>query len=184
MSQTILVLYAHPDPPASRVNQAMAEVAGEVSSVTVRDLYALYPDFFIDVAAEQALLAAADVVVLHHPLQWYGSPPLLKEWIDRVLERGWAYGHGGTALQGKRVLSAVSTGGKREAYQRDGFHRSTVSDFLRPFERTVTLCGMVYLEPFVFYGAYQATAAAVRDHAEAFRNLLIDLRDRPAARVA
>ncbi len=184
MSRAILVLYAHPDPPASRVNQAMAEAAGDVAGVTVRDLYARYPDFFIDVPAEQELLTAADIIVFHHPLQWYGSPPLLKEWIDRVLTRGWAYGRGATVLRGKSVLSAVSTGGEREAYQRDGFHGYTVAEFLRPFERTATLCGMRYLDPFVFYGAYQTNAAQVRDHADAYRRHLTQLRDDAPPEVA
>jgi len=142
VSAAVLVLYAHPRPELSRVNQAMAEAVRELDRVTVRDLYALYPDYEIDVGAEQKLLSEADLLVLHHPLQWYSGPPILKEWIDRVLERGWAYGHGGTALRGKRVLSAVSTGGKLEAYQREGFHGYTVSDFLRPYVRTATLCGI------------------------------------------
>ena len=67
----------------------------------VRDLYALYPDYLIDVAAEQAALAAARLVVWQHPIHWYGMPPLMKLWLDEVLAFGWAYGPGGTALRGK-----------------------------------------------------------------------------------
>ena len=121
-------------------------------------------------------MAAADLIVFHHPLQWYAGPPLLKEWIDCVLQRGWAYGHGGTALRGKRVLSAVSTGGKVEAYQHDGYHHYTVPDFLRPYERTATLCGMTYLPPFIFYGSYAATERDIFCHAEAYRQHLLSLR--------
>jgi glutathione-regulated potassium-efflux system ancillary protein KefG len=171
----ILVLYAHPRPELSRVNQAMAEAVRDLDGVASRDLYGLYPDLHVDVAAEQKVLTEADVIVLHHPLQWYSGPPILKEWIDTVLVRGWAYGKGGTALRGKRMLSAVSTGGKREAYQRDGFHGYTVADFLRPYERTATLCGMQFLDPFVFYGSYAATEAQVHDHAQAYRQLLLTL---------
>ena len=169
MGASILVLYAHPRPELSRVNQAMAEAVRDLAEVTVRDLYGLYPDYVIDVAAEQQALLKADILVWHHPLQWYSGPPILKEWIDCVLVRGWAYGHGGTALRGKRVLSAISTGGKLEAYQHDGFHGHTVADFMRPYERTATLCGMTFLEPFVFYGSYAATEAQVHEHAQAYR---------------
>lgn len=153
----------------SRVNQAMAEAVRDLPGVEVRDLYALYPDYHIDVQAEQKPLAAAGLLVWHHPLQWYAGPPLLKEWIDEVLQQGWAYGPGGTALRGKRVLSAVSTGGKEAAYQHEGFHKYTVSDFLRPYERTATLCGMKFLEPFVFHGSYTATETQIHAHAEAYR---------------
>ncbi len=178
MSASVLVLYAHPRPETSRVNQAMAEAVRDLGNVEVRDLYALYPDFDVDVAAEQKVLAAADLLVFHHPLQWYAGPPLLKEWIDRVLERGWAYGDGGTALRGKRVLSAVSTGGKEAAYQHDGFHHYTVPDFLRPYERTATLCGMKFLEPFVFHGSYTASESEIHAHAESYRTHLAALQER------
>ncbi len=61
------------------------------------------PDFNIDINAEQRALERADLVVLQHPMQWYSFPPLLKLWIDKVLEHGWAYGHDGNALVGKRL---------------------------------------------------------------------------------
>lgn len=161
------------------MNQAMAEAVRDLDAVAVRDLYSLYPDFHIDVPAEQTALRSAEVVVFHHPLQWYSGPPILKEWIDSVLLHGWAYGHGGTALRSKRVLSAISVGGKSEAYQREGFHHYTVPDFLRPYERTATLCGMTYLPPFVFYGSYSATEMDIHRHAQEYRQHLLALASAP-----
>jgi glutathione-regulated potassium-efflux system ancillary protein KefF len=78
--------------------------------VEIRSLYHLYPDFNIDIAAEQEALSRAELVVWQHPMQWYSVPPLLKLWIDKVLAHGWAYGHGARALQGKSLLWAVTTG--------------------------------------------------------------------------
>ena len=98
----IVVLVAHPQLEHSRVNRALMQAArasGRAGRVEVRDLYALYPDYLIDVAAEQAALAAARLVVWQHPIHWYGMPPLMKLWLDEVLAFGWAYGPGGTALQ-------------------------------------------------------------------------------------
>jgi len=46
------------------------------------------------------------MIVFHHPFYWYSSPAILKEWQDLVLEYGFAYGHEGTALRGKKSLSA------------------------------------------------------------------------------
>ena len=37
----------------------------------------LYPDYKIDVAAEQKKLVAADVIVLQFPIFWYSMPSLL-----------------------------------------------------------------------------------------------------------
>jgi len=100
LSSTILVLAAHPNWRESRVNSRMLAAARAIERVQVRDLYNLYPDYDIDVGAEQAAAAAATLIVLLHPIQWYSMPALQKLWLDEVLTYGWAYGHGGTALQG------------------------------------------------------------------------------------
>ena len=77
------------------------EAAQGLPNVRARDLFAAYPDYDIDVAAEQAQAQPASLIVLLHPIQWYSMPALLKLWLDEVLAYGWAYGPGGTALQGK-----------------------------------------------------------------------------------
>lgn len=41
--------------------------------VTIRDLYGLYPDFFIDVSQEQQLLREHEVIVFHHPITTGGK---------------------------------------------------------------------------------------------------------------
>lgn len=107
----ILIIYAHPYPHHSHANKRMLEQAGTLENVEIRSLYHLYPDFNIDVAAEQEALSRASLIVWQHPMQWYSVPPLLKLWMDKVLTHGWAYGHGGTALRGKYLLWAVTTGG-------------------------------------------------------------------------
>ena len=49
------------------------------AGVTLRDMYALYPDGKIDVAAEQAALLAHERIVFQHPFYWYSTPPLMKQ---------------------------------------------------------------------------------------------------------
>ena len=107
---TTLVIAAHPHLQHSRVNRALLRAAAQTPAV-LRDLYALCPDYLIDVAAEQAALAQARLVVWQHPVHWYGMPPLMKLWLDDVLAFGWAYGPGGGALKGKDVWLAATTGG-------------------------------------------------------------------------
>ena len=170
----ILVLFAHPYPHMSRVNRAMAEAVRDLPHVTVRDLYEIYPDFYIDVKSEQALLTTHDVIVMQHPVYWYSCPSLLKEWMDSVLEYGWAYGTGGTALQGKELAQAVSTGGPDEAYRADGYNGITMPELLRPFERSAALCGMTYRAPFMLQGARLKKAEEVAAHAAAYRRWLLD----------
>ena len=102
-----------------------------------------------------------------------------KEWFDLVLTEGWAYGDGAVALVGKRAMSAVSTGGSTNAFTPAGASRHVVGDFLLPFDQTVHLCGMTYLEPFVFHGSHRASDADISAHASAFRDRILSLRDSP-----
>jgi glutathione-regulated potassium-efflux system ancillary protein KefF len=160
----VLILLAHPQRAHSRVNEAMARAA-QAAGFGVRDLYALYPDYLIDVPAEQAALAEADLVVWLHPLHWYGMPPLMKLWLDEVFGFGWAYGPGGHALQGKDLWLATSTGGPESSYGPGGYNRHFFDAFLPPYEQTAALAGMRFLPPLVLHGAHRASAAELQDHA-------------------
>jgi glutathione-regulated potassium-efflux system ancillary protein KefG len=146
-------------------------------SITVHDLYEAYPTFDVDVAHEQALLAAHDLIVLQHPFFWYSTPPLIKQWEDLVLEHGWAYGSTGTALRGKRMLSLITTGGGASAYRHDGYNRFTIRELLAPIEQTAALCKMDYLPPYVIYGTHQMTEADIEQAAVRYRQVLTWLHD-------
>lgn len=173
----ILVLLAHPTFQRSRVHARMVSVIESVERVTLHDLYEAYPDFEVDVAREQALLLAHDTVVLQHPLYWYSTPPLVKQWEDLVLEHGWAYGAAGTALRGKRAASAVSAGGREAAYRPDGRNRFTVREFLRPFEATWRLCGVQPLQPFIVHGTHGLSGSDLDEAAGRYREWIEALRD-------
>jgi glutathione-regulated potassium-efflux system ancillary protein KefG len=173
----ILVLFAHPALEKSRVNRVLAAAVGDLPGVTFHDLYETYPSFDIDVPREQELLTAHETVVLQHPFFWYSTPALVKQWEDLVLEHGWAYGSEGTALRGKRLLSAVTTGGREEAYRTDGYNRYTMTELLRPLEQTAYLCGMDYLPPFVVHGTHRMSEAEIARHAADYRWVVEALRD-------
>lgn len=169
-----LVLYAHPFPHRSRVNRLLADAARSVPGVDVHDLYASYPDFYIDVTAEQARLAAADVVVWLHPIQWYSMPSLMKEWVDSVLTAGWAYGSG-RQLEGKTLLLAATTGSALSAYQPDGVHGRPFDDYLPAYLQTAVLCHMQWAAPHLLHGAHQVPADALDAHVRAFKHRLAAL---------
>lgn len=169
MPENILVIYAHAAPHASRVTRRMARAAATVPGVTVHDLYETYPDFSIDIAAEQARLTAAQVVVFLHPIQWYSMPALLKEWVDTVLQPGWAYGSGGTALAGKTYWLVASTSSLESAYSADGIQGRPFADYLPPFRQTAALCHMHWEPPYILHGAHRVDQATLDAHVEGFR---------------
>jgi glutathione-regulated potassium-efflux system ancillary protein KefF len=166
----VLVLCAHPHLETSRVNRALLQAASMLKprDVEVRDLYALYPDYLIDVAAEQARLAQARLVVWQHPIQWYAMPALMKLWIDEVLAFGWAYGPGGEALRGKDLWLVASTGGPEKSYHPAAYNRYFFDAFLPPYEQTAALCGMRFLPPLLLHGAHKAGEAELAAHAERY----------------
>ncbi|MCR8663008.1 glutathione-regulated potassium-efflux system oxidoreductase KefF [Pseudomonas sp. 21TX0197] len=160
----ILIIYAHPYPDKSTVNAAMLKQAATNPDVVIRSLYALYPDFNIDVVAEQRAVEKADLVVLQHPMYWYSYPPLMKLWIDNVFTHGWAYGKHAHALKDKPLLWAVTTGGDEDHFG-IGAHPG-FSVLAQPLQATAIYCHMRWLEPVVFHGAYTADPTALHTHLE------------------
>ena len=146
--KTVINLF-HPNLDQSRVNAALVSGVGDLAEV--RNEYALYPDFQIDVKSEQAVLEGADRIVLQFPMYWYSSPALLKQWEDLVLTHGWAYGTGGDALHGKELLVAVTVGGDKYGHDKEA--RYEVNELLRPFQAMSRLVGLTYLTPFKVMGA-------------------------------
>jgi len=169
----VLVLFAHPRVDRSQVNVVLAAAAKAIDGVTLLDLYGHYPTYEIDVEREQQRLLENDVIVFQHPVYWYSCPALLKEWMDLVLEHGFAYGEGGTALEGKVMFNAVTAGARREVYSRDGGTSYELKDFFVPFEQTARLCRMRYLPPFALYAAgHAADENRLGDHVHAYEALL------------
>jgi glutathione-regulated potassium-efflux system ancillary protein KefG len=173
-----LVLLAHPDLSDSHMNRALAEHARTLPDVTVHDLYAAYPDGKIDVTREQALLLAHERIVFQHPIYWYSSPALLKQWQDDVLTYGWAYATPDKQLRGKRFFSAVTLGGNESAYQATGRNKFTIAEMLRPFEMTANMCEMISEPAFVTGGhpttpePHEITDEELRAQAEAYARRL------------
>jgi glutathione-regulated potassium-efflux system ancillary protein KefF len=166
----ILVIGAHPDLSHSQVNRALAEGlrTAALPGVHYRDLYALYPDYLVDIGAEQAALEAAQLVVWQHPVQWYSMPALMKLWVDEVLAFHWAYGPGGRALKGKDLWLVATTGGTEDSYRPDRYNRYFFDAFLTPYDQTAVVCGMRFLPPLVLHGAHRADRAAIDAHVATF----------------
>ena len=173
----ILILFAHPALEKSRTQRELIKSAEKLEGVTINDLYEQYPEFDIDVHREQKQLLEHDIIVWQHPLYWYSGPALLKQWMDLVLEHGWAYGKAGHALEGKRIFNAFSSGGGKNAYAASGMQGCTISEVLMQFQRTAELCRMVYLPPFWVPGTHKMDSRQLNEHGRLYRKLLIALRD-------
>ncbi|MFF0275086.1 MULTISPECIES: NAD(P)H oxidoreductase [unclassified Streptomyces] len=138
-AHTLLVL-AHP-----RADSLTAQVAArlharlkeEGGTVDVLDLYAEgfdpalrpadEPDwedrekaYSPEVRAHMDRILAADDILVVFPVWWFTPPAVLKGWIDRVWNYGFAYGRSRPRLAGKRLLWLALMGGTPEEIERLG----------------------------------------------------------------
>ena len=140
----VLIISGHPDLDRSLANRTILADLEDVPglSVTEHRLDRLYPDFRIDVAAEQAALVDADIIVWQFPFHWYAMPALMKKWVDDVLLRGFAYATGGDRLKGKPLILSFTTGAPAAAYAHGQPMNYTIEEFLPPLRQTAMLCSM------------------------------------------
>ena len=174
----VLIHFAHPAKSRSSINNTLRSAVEGLPGVTVNDLYARYPDFMIDVPHEQSLCESHDIIVFQHPFYWYSTPAIIKEWLDLVLQYGWAYGSTGNALQGKLFFQAISAGGDAETYQQNGYNQFTITELSSPYQATANLCKMIYLPPFAITGVHRGLPEKqLRKHAEDYQRIITALRD-------
>ncbi len=176
-----LWVLAHPDPHSlnahlCRVGVGALREAGW--AVEVSDLHAtgwdpvLVTEGGADVVAEQRKLRRADLVVLQFPLWWYGMPAVLKGWVDRVFEAGFAYDvldpatgrarkYGDGGLAGKRALALVTAGDRPGSLEPRGISGS-IEDVLWPLlHGTFWYTGMAALRPHLVTRARELSPSGV-----------------------
>ncbi|PKN71170.1 MAG: NAD(P)H oxidoreductase [Deltaproteobacteria bacterium HGW-Deltaproteobacteria-12] len=171
----ILIVFSHPRFEKSRANRILLNNIEKLPGLVLNDLYEQYPDFNIDVEREKALLTEHDVIIWHYPFYMYSSPAMLKQWMDVVLEYGWAHGSQGNALKDKLVFNALTVGGTRQVYSPDARNRFTIRQFLAPFEQTAALCKMIYLPPFAVHGTHLLNDQQLVEHAVLYHKLITRL---------
>ena len=177
MPAMITVVFAHPYPSRSRANRALLGAIAELDGVRVRSLYDIFPTFDIDVEAEQRALIESSTIVWQHPLYWYSVPGLLKHWFDKVLDRGFAYGEGGTALAGKACLWVTTSGGDDASFSSAGMHERPFAEFVPVIEQTARFCKLRWLDPIVIHGAHKISDDELAAHGVAYRERLEGLLD-------
>lgn len=172
----IHLLFVHPFPHLSWVNQVLADTVQDIEGVHVHDLYELYPNFHIDVEVEQDYLRQCDLLVVQHPFYWYSAPALFKQWQDTVLQPGFAFGSEGSALQGKDWLTVVTAGQSAGAYQPDGKNHYTFEQLLRPYQCAANHCHMNYLNPITIPDAHRLSDEQLEQYKNQYRRTLEEYR--------
>jgi NAD(P)H dehydrogenase (quinone) len=145
-----------------------------------------------DVRAEQAKLAAAELLVLQFPLWWYGPPAILKGWFDRVLTAGFSHGdldsdglplrYGDGGLAGRKALVIVTTGEDARSIGPRGTSGDLESLLFPLTHGVLWYVGIEALDLHVIHDAETLGPAAVEREVDRLRERLLAVDDEPARR--
>ena len=151
--KNVVIISGHPDLKNSLANKSiLEEIAAKCPQVEIRKLDELYPDCKFDVKAEQKALEKADIIIFQYPMHWSGTPGILKLYIDKVMEHGWAYGSTGTALKGKCFIVSITTGVPEAGYTKGGAMKHTIEEFSYGLEGFASTCKLDYKKLFSISG--------------------------------
>ncbi|NEN76405.1 NAD(P)H-dependent oxidoreductase [Pelistega sp. NLN82] len=144
---SMLIISGHPDLNHSVANRTiLEELTKAFPQADMRQLDKLYPDYHIDIEAEQKALLKADLIIWQFPFYWYAMPALMKKWLDDVFTYGFAHGSS-TKLAGKRLFLSFTTGAPADAYHSNGISKHCINDYLTAFKTTADLCDLVFIPP-------------------------------------
>ena len=133
------MILAHPKIHESLGNKIISEAVFSHENTEVRHLDLLYPNFKIDIKAEQEALLAADIIIFQYPLFWYSTPAILKHWIDEVIQYGFAFGKDSYKLEGKKIIVSFTIGSPIKDYPNEVIEKITF-----PFQGLASYCKMEY----------------------------------------
>ncbi len=183
---TTLIVLAHPSVTSFNAQWAKASAAACCDEVLWSDLYAMgfdpieravhygksSDDFDPlksqseaadsdtlpnDVAREIDKIRAADRVIFHFPLWWFGPPAILKGWTERCLTHGAMHRSDArfdTGLcKGKEVLFCVTTGASASESGPAGKEGDT-NMHLWPLAYTLRYCGFTIKQPLLLHGIH------------------------------
>ena len=171
------------DPVSDRRNFVTVADADRLDQQVEERLASAEAGFTPDVAAEIEKLLCCDLLILQFPIWWMNMPAIMKGWIDRVFALGIAYGGGRWfdrgRLSGKSAMLAITVGGDRSVYSRDGMYGS-IEIATHPINHAILgFSGFSVVEPFVVYGPGRMTDHERRGELERYANRLVHIGTAP-----
>lgn len=106
-----------------------------------------------EVQFEMRRIERNDATVMIFPVWWWSIPAVLKGWIDRVWNNGWAYG--GANYPHKKVLMIGLAGNDRASFVKRGYDRAMAVQLETGILR---YCGVQDAHLEVFYDTLEGEA--------------------------
>lgn len=166
----ILIVSGHTNLNNSFANKIILDkLAKDLPEAVFDYLDKEYPDFAIDVKAEQQKLVDADIIVLQFPVFWYSYPSIMHRWMEDVFEHGFSHGSRGKALLGKKLVASFTTGAPEEMYVKGGPQLYPIDELVVPaIKSTANLCSMDYAG-YVYTGGVSYASSPDEEKAKAMR---------------
>lgn len=136
------MILAHPRLEDSIGNKIISSKLAD-NNTEIRHLDKLYPDFKIDIKAEQEALLLADTIIFQYPLFWYSMPAIMKEWIDKVIQYGFAFGKDSYNLENKKLIVSFTIGSPIKDYPQE-----VIQKIAFPFQGLANYCKLEYAGEF------------------------------------
>ncbi|MDN8272490.1 NAD(P)H-dependent oxidoreductase [Acinetobacter baumannii] len=145
-----LLILAHPYYTQSIANKTIVnELIKTYPDLEVRDIFQLYPDYKIDVSAEQEALLRHDTIILQYPMFWFNMPAILKLWFDEVFTYQFAYGSQGDKLKDKKVIISMTVGQKEANMVND--QENLIDSFLKSVQHSIQYTQMQLSATYLLY---------------------------------
>jgi putative NADPH-quinone reductase len=148
----VLIVSGHTDLNDSVANALILDrLKAELPDAEYCILSELYPDFNIDVAAEQERLRRADIVVWQFPMFWFSMPSIVHRWVEEVFIHGFSHGSKGDALKDKILLPSFTTGGPAAYFSHEDLGYTIDELLMSQINSIAGLCRMKVAD-YVFTG--------------------------------
>jgi putative NADPH-quinone reductase len=141
-----LIIVGHPKYNNSIANRTIVQNLSSIKNIEISNIIELYPNYKININAEQKKLIEADLIVFQFPIYWASMPAILKLWIDEVFTNGFAFGSNYKLKNKKLIVSATLSGNENIESK-----NNVTNKILFPFEGLAHFCKMQYLKPLILY---------------------------------
>ncbi|MDR0713257.1 MAG: NAD(P)H-dependent oxidoreductase [Bacteroidales bacterium] len=180
--KNILIVSGHTDLNDSVANKTILEEYKKLFPAAEIDyLDKLYPDYQIDILAEQQKLVNANIIILQFPVFWYHFPSILERWMEQSFQHGFSHGSTGDRLTGKKLIASFTTGAPEELYHKNALMGYEIEEFFPAIKATCALtkmefAGFVYTGGVSYQNRNEANALSVmKEKAIAHANKVAEL---------
>ena len=163
-----LFIFAHPNISNSKINKCLKEtILNNLKDFDgeVLDLHEEYPDFNINFKKEKERALSSENIIFLFPIHWYSMTPMLKQYMDIVFVKGFAYGDQ-FSLEGKGWAALTSSGKTKEAYGEMGH---SLEELMKFFELSMSY---IKMEKLGWINNYGAKEEKLKNSLEQLKNIL------------